>query len=122
MVLDMQLAEAEGEAARELARQVHRSVNRVQYLIDVVWDIFIGAAGALVGWAALRHPSYGRIWGGVGLAASLALLYLNLDTFPYAPAESGSVDVGPLVAIWFLAMFSRTFWLTRGSARDEKYP
>jgi hypothetical protein len=36
-----------------------------------------------------------------GIAASIAPLYLNLDTFPSGPADAGSVDVGPVLAIWF---------------------
>lgn len=114
MVRDAQLLAAETEAAKEVARQLHESVNRVQYLIDVVWDIFITAAGAMIGWAMLRHPSFGRIWGGVGILTSVLLLYLNLDTFPRGPAYSGSVDVGPLLAVWFLAVYCRSLWLSRG--------
>lgn len=118
MVLHTQLAATGTEAAKEVARQLHQAVNRVQYLIDVVWDIFITAAGALVGWAMLRHPRFGRIWGGIGIVVSVLLLYLNMDTFPRGPADAGSVDVGPLVAIWFLAVFGRVLWVNRsGIAR-----
>jgi hypothetical protein len=116
MVRDTQLLAAETEAAREVVRQMHQSVNRVQYLIDVVWDIFITAAGGLVGWAMLRHPSFGRFWGGIGIIASMLLLYLNLDTFPRGPAYAGSVDIGPLLAIWFLAVYARSLWLSRNLA------
>lgn len=116
MVVHTQLAAADTEAAMEVARRLHQAVNRVQYLVDVVWDIFITAAGALVGWAMLRHPRFGHVWGGIGIVASLLLLYLNMDTFPQAPAEAGSVDVGPLVAIWFLAIFGRALWVNRSSA------
>ena len=116
MVLDSQLLAAESEAAKEAARQMHQSVNRVQYLIDVVWDIFITSAGALVGWAMLRDPSFGRIWGGLGIVASVLLLYLNLDTFPRGPAYAGSVDLGPVVAVWFFAVYCRALWLSRAAS------
>ena len=98
MIRAEQLAAADTEAAREVALLAHRAVNRVQFLLDVSWDVFICGAGALVGFAMLGHPRYGRAWGGSGIAFSIALLYLNLDTFPYAPAEVGSVDLGPLLA------------------------
>ena len=116
MVLSSQLLSAGGPAAEEVARQLHQSVNRVQYLIDVVWDIFITCAGMLVGWAMLRHPHFGRVWGGLGMAAAALLLYLNLDTFPRGPAYAGSVDVGPLLAVWFLAVYGRTLWLSRAGS------
>lgn len=113
MFLETQLAAAESEAIKEAARLVHRSVNRVQMLVDVVWDVFICGAGMFIGWAMLRHPVFGRIFGWTGIVASALLLYLNLDTFPMPPAAAGSVDLGPLVAIWFFIVFIRSFWVTR---------
>jgi hypothetical protein len=115
MFLDEQLSSADTELAREAARQVHRAVNRVQMLIDVAWDVFICGAGALIGIAMLKHRDFGRIWGGFGILASAALLYLNLDTYPRGPAYAGSVDLGPVVALWFLAVFVK---ITRLYARQ----
>lgn len=113
--LDQQLSEADSEAFKESARLVHRSVNRVQMLIDVAWDVFICGAGFLVGLSMIRSPSFGWILGGTGMAASAALLYLNLETFPSGPAYAGSVDLGPLLAVWFLVVYVWTLWLTRSS-------
>ena len=45
--------------------------------------------------------------GGTGIIAGLLLLALNLDTFPAGPAYAGSIDLGPVVALWFLAVFVR---------------
>ena len=39
------------------------------------------------------------------LAAGLLLLALNLYTFPTAPHYAGLVDLGPLVAVWYLVVF-----------------
>ena len=119
MFLDEQLSSADTEMAREAARLAHRAVNRVQMLIDVAWDVFICGAGALIGIAMLKHRDFGRIWGGLGVLASAALLYLNLDTFPTAPAYAGSVDLGPVVALWFLAVFVRIAWLEARRARER---
>ena len=113
MILEQQLAAAETDALRDAARLAHRAVNRVQMLIDVVWDVFICGAGFLVGISMLRHPAFRRIFGLTGIAASIALLYLNLDTFPRGPAYAGSVDVGPVLAIWFLVVFGRVAWISR---------
>lgn len=120
MIRAEQLAAADTDSAREAALLAHRAVNRVQFLLDVAWDVFICGAGGLVGFAMLGHPRYGRVWGGLGILSSAALLYLNLDTFPYAPAEMGSVDLGPLVAIWFLGVYGwtlKTGFGTRESLR-----
>ena len=113
MFLDQQLAEADAEVVKESARLVHRAVNRVQMLIDVAWDVFICGAGFLIGLSMLRNPAFGRILGGTGMVASAALLYLNLETFPVPPAYAGSVDLGPLLAVWFLVVYVRVLWLNR---------
>jgi len=112
MVLDQGLAEADTDAAKELLRTAWRAVNRVQYLVDVVWDIFICVASILIGVAMLSHPVFGKIWGGLGILAAGLLLILNLYTFPFAPAESGSVDLGPALATWVLAVYIRLIVIT----------
>jgi hypothetical protein len=112
MWLQEGLAAAETESAKEAARLVWRSVNRVQALVDVSWDIFICLAGALFGVAMLAHPQFGKILGGIGIVASGLLLVLNLHTFPTGPAYAGSIDLGPLVALWFLVVYVRILWLT----------
>jgi hypothetical protein len=107
------LAAAESDSAREAAQLAWRAVNRVQYLIDVVWDIFICSATMLLGLVLWSHPHFGKIWGGLGTLAGLALLVLNLQTFPTAPAYAGSVDLGPVVALWVAAVFIRMIFLRK---------
>ena len=55
----------------------------------------------------VRHPKFGKIWGAIGILAGAAALGLNLQTFPFPPGEAGSVDLGPVVALWMLAVFIR---------------
>jgi hypothetical protein len=113
VVLEQTLAEADSDATKELVRTAWRAVNRVQYLVDIVWDIFICLAAVLIGIAMTRHPRFGMIWGGLGILAAGLLLFLNLYTFPFAPAESGSIDLGPALALWILAVYVRLLLLTR---------
>lgn len=105
------LADADTENAKAAAQVAWRAVNRVQYLVDVVWDIFICLATILLGAYLWAHPRFGRLWGGLGVVSACGLLVLNLWTFPYAPGESGSVDLGPLVALWMGAVFVRIAFL-----------
>jgi hypothetical protein len=116
MVLEQGLAEADTDAAKELLRTAWRAVNRVQYLIDVAWDVFICVGAILVGVAMLSHPSFGKIWGGLGILAASLLLILNLYTFPFVPGESGLVDLGPALALWVFAVYIRLILIT---ARQE---
>lgn len=107
MVRADMLASAETELARDSVLLAWRAVNRVQYLLDVVWDIFICLALLLLATVMVSHPRFGKIWGGIGILVSVSLLFLNLFTFPFAPGEVGLVDLGPIAAIWMLAVFIR---------------
>lgn len=109
------LSSAETDAAKESIKLAWGAVNRVQYLLDVVWDIFICMATILLGVSMLTHPKFGKVWGGVGFLAGFLLLALNLHTFPFAPAEVGSVDLGPLVALWMMCVFIRLLFINERS-------
>lgn len=93
--------------AAEQAESVWGAVNRVQFSIDVSWDIFICLAGIMIGIAMLSHPKFGKIFGWSGIAFSTLLLVLNLYTFPIGPAYAGLIDLGPLVALWYGVVFTR---------------
>ena len=56
-------------------------------------------------------PKFGKLFGWSGIGLGALLLALNMRTFPIAPAEAGSIDLGPLVALWFLAVFIRMLTL-----------
>jgi hypothetical protein len=114
------LADADDEAAKIAIREAWSAVNRVQYLMDVVWDIFICVASMLLGIVMWSHPRFGKIWGGIGAVVGFFLLALNLRSFPAPPAEAGSVDLGPLVALWMMGVFIRLLFLIRKS--DKHLP
>jgi hypothetical protein len=71
--------------------------------LDVAWDVYIGLGTMLFGGAMLAHPRFGRLFGLPGLVIGFSLLALNFQSFPTPPGEAGSVDVGPLLGIWYLA-------------------
>jgi len=105
------LASAETEATKESIKLAWGAVNRVQYLLDVVWDIFVCVAAMRLGVAMLFHPRFGKIWGGLGIVTGFLLLVLNLQSFPLPPADAGSVDLGPLVALWMMGVFIRMLFI-----------
>ncbi len=98
------LEEQDEEATREVLGLVWQTVDRVQLGIDVAWDFWIGAGTALLAWSMLRHPRFGRVFGVTGLAIGAGLLALNFYTFPLPPAQSGLVDIGPAMGLWYLAV------------------
>jgi hypothetical protein len=86
--------------------------------LDVAWDAYIGAGTALFAWAMWGHPRFGRVIGGAGLALALALLVLNLATFPTPPGEAGLVDLGPFIGLWYLVV-TILIWRSLAWARSR---
>ena len=51
-----------------------------------------------------NHPKFGKIFSLTGIIISILLISFNVMTFPTPPAESGSVDLGPILGLWGLAV------------------
>jgi hypothetical protein len=86
--------------------------------LDVAWDTYIGVGTLCFAWAMLRHPRFRWPFALPGFLAGVLVLVLNLYTFPTPPAEAGSVDVGPFVGVWYLAVSVRA-WQSLGWARRQ---
>ena len=98
---------ATGDKEREIAELLFAAVNRVQLGFDISFDIFIMTATLLLSAVMLRQRPLFPILGWVGLIAAGIPLSLNLYTFPDPPAAAGLFDAGPMVGLWFLAVFIR---------------
>jgi hypothetical protein len=92
------------EATKQMLKAVLRMVDLVQLGIDVSFDIFYCLGVILVSVAMYSHRDFGRIIGVFGVLSAVALLSLNLAAFPKVPGESGLVDLGPITAVWWLAV------------------
>ncbi len=79
--------------------------------LDVAWDVFGATGTVLFGFALWRHPRFRPVLALWGILAGALLLALNLATFPTPPAEAGLVDVGPLVALWYVILSVRVLLL-----------
>ena len=95
------------DITKEMKNYIIQFPNTIQLGLDVVWDIFLGAGTILLAINMFRHPRLGKIFSITGIIIALALLVLNITTFPVPPAESGSIDLGPLAALWYLAVTIR---------------
>lgn len=92
------------DAPKELLSHIFRLSNLIQLSLDVVWDVFISLGTILFAASMFKHPKLGRIIGSTGIILGGALLFNNIYTFPIPPAETGYVDFGPLVALWYFAV------------------
>jgi len=80
------------------------AMNSVQLGMDVAWDVFISLGTLLFALSMFRDPRFGWIIGSLGALIALALLVLNLLTFPIPPANKNLIDLGPLLGLWYLVV------------------
>jgi hypothetical protein len=94
---------ADAESAH-LLETAYLAADKVQLGLDVSWDFYVSVGTILLALNMLRHPRFGRVIGSLGVIIGAALLGFNLYTFPAPPAEAGSIDLGPLLGLWYLAV------------------
>jgi hypothetical protein len=102
--LNIHLADAPDPGAIDMMRSGYSAADKVQLGLDVAWDIYIALGTVLFALNMLMHPRFGRVIGVAGILIGVLLLGFNLGTFPAPPAEAGSIDFGPLVGLWYLAV------------------
>lgn len=102
--LAVRLAGAGDARTRELIEWSYSAADKVQLGLDVSWDIYISVGTILFALNMVRHPRFGRIMGSAGIAIGALLLAFNLASFPAPPAEAGSIDLGPLVGVWYFVV------------------
>lgn len=113
-MLLVQLAVGESAGGEKLSKQV----VAVWLGLDVAWDAYIGLGTICFSLAMLRHPRFGRAFGVPGLTIAVALLALNLYSFPAPPGEAGLVDLGPAVGLWYLVV-TLQIWRSLGWVREQ---
>jgi hypothetical protein len=89
-------------------------VNLVQLGADVAFDVFYCLGMILYGAVFYRTAGFGRLLGVGGIVAAGGLLAMNLASFPYVPAESGLVDLGPVTGAWWVLVILRLIRWNRG--------
>jgi len=75
----------------------------------VAWDLYFAVGMWLFGLSAVTHPRLGRVLGVAGMLIATALLVANLATFPLPPTGAGSIDLGPVTGLWYLAVTVQMF-------------
>ena len=99
------VSQATDPSSKDMYGKIREGLNGVQLGMDVAWDVLITVAVILFGVAMLRHPRFGKIIGSLGILLATLALVFNLYYFPIPPGEAGSIDWGPFVALWFVAVF-----------------
>jgi hypothetical protein len=84
---------------------IWRAVDSVQLGLDVAWDMFILPTIILFSLGLMKHPAFGKVFGGIGLFLGVTGLFLNIWTFPTPPINLGLPDVGPFAVTWYGVLF-----------------
>ena len=88
----------------ELSAPVYDAFKHVEFGLDLSWDVFVVIGTILFACAMLADPRFGRRFGLPGIGVAVALYALNFASFPTPPGDSGLVDLGPLVGLWYAAV------------------
>lgn len=104
---------------KDAYRKIQEGLNAVHLGMDVAWDVLISTAGICFGYNMLKHPAFGKVIGGIGMLLGTLLLVFNLRYFPVPPISADSIDWGPFVALWFIAVFV-LLWRSKTWARKQE--
>lgn len=108
MILVQMAIGSSGEVAGPALRGVYHA-------LDVAWDLYIGCGTFAFALALNRAPGFGPAFGWSGMVLAAALLAFNIATFPVPPGNAGLVDLGPAVALWYVAVSIQIARLLRRS-------
>lgn len=94
-------------AVRAVVDQPDVALKAVWWGLDVAWDLYVGTGTVLFALCMFGRRGLGAWLGLPGVVIGSLLLILNIAAFPNPPDSAGLVDVGPLVGLWYLAVYVR---------------
>ncbi len=98
------------------ARALRRGLRLIDLGLDVAWDFLIGTTLVLWALAMRRRRGLGPGWAVPSALFGIALIGLNAATFPWPPGDRGLFDIGPFIALFFVAVGARLMTLGRAAA------
>ena len=101
------ITEITTELDEPTTRALRRGLRMIDLGLDVAWDMLIGTALVLLGLAMRRRGGLGLAWGIPSAALGALLIALNAATFPWPPANSGLIDIGPIIGLFVMALAAR---------------
>jgi hypothetical protein len=97
------------------AKALRRGLRLIDLGLDVAWDFLMATAMIFWGVAMRRRSAFGPWWGMSLVVLGVAAIVLNAATFPWPPGSHGLVDIGPVIALFFVGLAARLIFLGRGT-------
>jgi hypothetical protein len=94
-----------------LLKTIRKSQRLVDLGIDVAWDMFIGTSIIFLGVTMRSRPNFGLWWGLPAAVLGLALIVLNVITFPWPPDTQNLFDIGPAIGLYIIFLAARVLVL-----------
>lgn len=117
IVVQLAVGSGLGEITRDLdeqtARALRRGLRMIDLGLDVTWDMLIGTALVFSGFAIRKRNGLGPGWAIPSVALGMALIGLNVATFPWPPGDRGLLDIGPVIGMFVLVLSARLALLGR---------
>lgn len=102
------------------AKALRRGLRLIDLGLDVAWDFLIGTTLVLWALAMRRRRGLGPGWAVPSALFGIALIGLNAATFPWPPGDRGLFDIGPFIALFFVAVGVRLMTLGRGACEGAE--
>jgi len=80
---------------------LYRGLKSLEFGMDIAFDFFFFSAWILLAFAMLKHKSFGKIIGFIGLILFILTAALNIWAAPNPP----SLELSPLCCLWILAVY-----------------
>jgi len=94
-------------SVKAVVPQPDAGLKAIYWGLDVAWDLYVGTGTLLFGLSMFGRHGLGIWFAAPGLLIGGLLFIFNIATFPDPPADAGLVDLGPLVGLWYLAVYGR---------------
>jgi hypothetical protein len=107
------------DSSEHALHAAYEAANGIQLGLDVAWDLFLALGTILLASNMWSHPRFGRLLAVSGSAIAVALAVANLAVFPEPPGQAGSIDLGPVIGLWYLIVTIRLASTGRWAAAHE---
>jgi hypothetical protein len=116
---EVQFGTGSTDSPERALRAAFEAANGIQLGLDFAWDLFFALGAVLLAWNMRRHPRFGRLLAISGSMIAVALIVLNLASFPEPPGHAASIDLGPVMGLWYVIVTVRLAMSGRWAAAHE---
>jgi hypothetical protein len=104
---DVQFGNGSTDSSEPALKAAFEAANGIQLGLDVAWDLFLSIGTVLLALNMWHHRRFGRLLAVSGCVIAIGLIVANLVVFPEPPGQAGSIDLGPVIGLWYLIVSIR---------------